>query len=92
MSPLGIHAVIALAGASLGVACSLTSAAATMDNCGQSYRSCNISCNQSLSGSSALAVCKKRCDLQLITCDMVPADPLTQARGVSTRRLRSSDD
>jgi len=35
MSRLGIHTLLALAGASLVIACSVTSAAAEMDNCGQ---------------------------------------------------------
>jgi len=66
MSRLGIHTLLALAGASLVIACSVTSAAAAMDNCGQRYRSCNVSCNQSVDGSSTLGLCKSRCDLQLI--------------------------
>lgn len=75
MSRLGIRTLLALAGASLVIACSVTSAAAAMDNCGQRYRSCNVSCNQSVDGSSTLGVCKSRCDLQLIACDTVAAGP-----------------
>jgi len=91
MSRLGIRTLLALAGASLVIACSVTSAAAAMENCGQRYLSCNVSCNQSVDGSSTLGVCKSRCDLILIACDTVAAGPLTQARGLSTRPLPSND-
>ena len=77
MSRLGIRTLLALAGASLVIACSVTSAAAAMENCGQRYLSCNVSCNQSVDGSSTLGVCKSRCDLILIACDTVAAGPLT---------------
>jgi hypothetical protein len=92
MSRLGIKTLLALAGASLTVACSVMSAAAAMDNCGQTYRSCNVSCNQSPDASNALGVCKKRCDLQLIACDTQSADPVSRARGASAGRLPSNDD
>ena len=75
MSRLGIRTLLALAGASLVIACSVTSAAAAMENCGQRYLSCNVSCNQSVDGSSTLGVCKSRCDLLLIACDTVAAGP-----------------
>ncbi len=92
MSRLGFHALLVLAGASLVVSCSVTSAAAAMDTCGKRYRSCNVGCNQSLHASSTLGICKQQCDLRLIACDTRPAGPLMQARDLPARRLPPNDD
>jgi hypothetical protein len=87
-----IHAHLALTSASLIFACALASSAAAMDNCGQRYRSCNVSCNQWFDGGNNLGQCKSRCDIQLIACGTAPPGSLNQARGVSTPRLPVNND
>ena len=92
MSRLGLYTLVALTGASLILPCGLASSATARDSCGQRYRSCNVSCNQSVDADYTVGLCKKRCDIQLIACDTAPPASLSQARGVSTPRLPSNDE
>ena len=90
-SRLGIRTLLALAGRSLVIGAQCHVCGSGNGQLRPTLPEFNVSCNQSVDGSRTLGVCKSRCDLQLIACDTVPAGPLTQARGLSTRRLPSND-
>ena len=77
-------AVLTCAGAMLALG---IGAAAAVDECNQSYRSCNLGCDQSVHAVENVTVCKGRCDLRLIACDRLPVPASTPGVGYSRQSV-----
>jgi hypothetical protein len=86
MSPLNIYTSVLITCASAVFASGIVPGSA-MEECGQSYKICNGSCDQPIEATNNVGVCKIRCDVGLIACDKQPVSSFVHSEKYSNPHL-----